>query len=105
MEVKEFTDIPIADNSRHYRMSSGNHYVDFGVLDGELCAYLWGCPREGRMFLKALEEYAKRENLKLTVPTVLSPRLERILMDNGYSMKEVPYLGDICEVWSKDEQN
>lgn len=84
-------------------MFSGNHYVDFGVLDGELCAYLWGCPGEGRIFLKALEEYAGNNNLKLTVPTVLSDRLVKILSDNGYSPKEVPYLGDICEVWRKDE--
>jgi len=101
MEIKEFTDILIADNSRHYRMFSGNHYVDFGVLDGELCAYLWGCPREGRVFLKALEEYAERKGLKLTVPTVLSVKLAKILTDNGYKPKEELYFGDICEVWSK----
>lgn len=101
MRIKEFTDIPTPDNSRHFRMFSGNHYVDFGVLDGELCAYLWGCPGEGRVFLKALEKYAKEKGLKVTVPIVLSVRLKKILGDNGYTMKKELYLGDICEIWSK----
>ena len=90
------------DNSKHFRIFKGKHYVDFGILDGEISAYIWGCPHEGRIFLKALEQYAKKNNLKLTIPTVLSPRLEHILEDNGYTKKEVPYLGDICELWSKD---
>ena len=27
-----------------------------------------------------------------------------ILIDNGYTMKEVPYMDDVCELWSKERQ-
>ena len=100
--VKALTDLPAVDGSKHFRISKGKHYVDFGILDGEMAAYVWGCPGEGRIFLQALEGYAEINNLKLVVPTVLSPRLEHILKDNGYTKKEVPYMGDVCELWSKD---
>jgi hypothetical protein len=61
-----------------------------------------GLSQEGRIFLKALEEHAIKEGLQLTIPTVLNPKLEKILIDNGYMMKEVPYLESVCELWSKD---
>lgn len=101
--IQPLKDMPIGDNSLHYRMSSsdGGH-VDFGVLDGELCAYTWMCPKEGRAFLKTLETYSNKRKLKLTIPTVLNGALEKILRDNGYTMKEVPYMDDVCELWSKD---
>jgi hypothetical protein len=82
-------------------MRSEKGCVYFGITNGELCAYTWNCRGEGRLFLKELERYAEKHNLKLTVPTVLSYRLQRILEENGYSMNEVPYLDDICELWSK----
>lgn len=100
--MQEPNNSPEADGSRHYMMRSEKGRVDFGIMNGELCAYTWNCRGEGRLFLKELEKCAEERNLKLTVPTVLSYRLRRILEENGYSMKEVPYLDDICELWSKD---
>lgn len=101
-EIKPLTDMPIGDGSLHYRISKGENFVDFGIMDGEMAAYMWECPMEGRVFLKALEEQAQIRKLKLTIPTILNPRLEKILRDNGYTMKEVPYMDDVCELWSKD---
>jgi hypothetical protein len=102
MYVQELNGLQIADGSRHYLMRSEKGRVEFGILNGELCAYSWNCRGEGRVFLKELERYAEKHDLKLTVPTVLSHRLQKILEENGYSMKEVPYLNDVCELWSKD---
>lgn len=101
-EIKPLTDMPIGDNSLHYRISKGENFVDFGVMEHEMAAYMWECPGEGRVFLKALEEHSRERKLKLTIPTVLNKKLEVILVDNGYTMKEVPYMDDICELWSKD---
>ena len=101
-EINSLTDLPVSDGSLHYRISKGNNYVDFGVFNSEIAAYTWDCPGEGRIFLEALEEYAAKEGLTLTIPTVLNPKLESILKDNGYTMKEVPYLDDVCELWSKN---
>jgi len=84
-----------------HRMSSGNGYVDFSILDGEICAHTWNCPGEGRKFLRKLERYAEDLKLKLTIPTVLSPKLRKILADNGYSIKYVPYMNDVYELWEK----
>lgn len=103
MRIIKLKDLPSDGGSKQYRMSSHiNGHVDFAILDGELCAHTWNCPTEGREFLKELEEHAKKNNLKLTIPTVLSSKLQYILECNGYIMKEVPYMGDICELWSKD---
>lgn len=101
-DIKPLTNITIGDGSLHYRISRGENFVDFGVMDGEMAAYMWECPGEGRVFLKALEEQAQVRKLKLTIPTILNPKLEKILVDNGYTMKEVPYMDDVCELWSKD---
>ena len=101
-KIKPLIDLPVGDGSLHFRISKGENYVDFGILDGEMAAYMWECPGEGRIFLKALEEEAQKRKLKLTIPTVLNPKLEKILVDNGYTMKEVPYMDDMCELWSKD---
>jgi len=103
-EIKPLTDLRISDGSLHYRMSKGESFVDFGVMNGEMAAYNWDRPGEGRIFLKALEDYAKEKKLKLVVPTVLNKKLEAILIDNGYTMKEVPYMDDVCELWSKERQ-
>lgn len=100
-EIKPLVDLPIGDGSLHYRLSKGESRVDFSVLDDEMSAYMWYCPGEGRLFLKALEEQAQIRKLKLTIPTILNPKLEKILVDNGYTMKEVPYMDDVCELWSK----
>ena len=100
-EVKSLTDMPIGDDSLHYRMSKGRNWVDFGIFNGEMNAYTWQCPSEGRVFLKALEVYAKQHKLKLAIPTVLSSSLIYILKDNGYTMKEVPYMDDVVELWMK----
>lgn len=100
--ITSLKDLPVGDNSLQYRMKANDNYVDFATFDGELCAHTWQCPGQGREFLKALEEYAKNVKLKLTIPTVLNIRLEKILRDNGYTMKEVPYMDDMCELWSKD---
>lgn len=101
-EINPLTDLPVRDGSLHYRISKDNKYVDFGVLNGEIAAYTWDCIGEGRIFLEALEQHAIKVGLKLTIPTVLNPKLESILKDNGYIMKEVPYFDDVCELWSKD---
>ncbi len=101
-EIKLLTDLPVGDGSLHYRLSKGENFVDFGVMDGEMAAYMWECPGEGRVFLRELEEHAQKRKLNLTIPTILNPKLETILVDNGYTMKEVPYMGDMCELWSKD---
>jgi hypothetical protein len=100
-EIKPLTDMPIGDNSLHYRISKGDNFVDFGVFDSEMAAYMWECPGEGRVFLKALEKHAQKNKLKLTIPTILNPKLEVILRENGYTMKEVPYMDDVCELWAK----
>jgi len=101
-EIKPLTDFDIKDGSLHYRIKKGNNYVDFGILCAEMSAYTWECPGEGRIFLKVLEEHAVKKGLKLTIPTVLNPKLEKILEDNGYTMKKEPYLEDVYELWSKD---
>lgn len=100
--ITPLRDLLSGDNSIQYRMSAKDNYVDFATLGDELCAHTWQCPGQGREFLKALEEYAKNVQLKLTIPTVLNIKLEYILRDNGYTMKEVPYMNDVCELWSKD---
>ena len=103
--IKPLTDLPIEDNSLQYRMMSTNDgYVEFATLDGEMCAHTWQCPGEGREFLKALEKYADSRKMKLTIPTVLNIRLEKIIKDNGYTMKVVPYMHDVCELWSKETE-
>jgi hypothetical protein len=91
-----------ADGSQHFSMLSEKGYVEFAILDGELSAYQWEAYGEGRLFLKELEQYASEHNLKLTIPTMLNPRLQTILEQNGYKMKEVPYFDDVCELWSKE---
>ena len=101
--IKQFTDRPSCDGSYHYRMMSDKRYVDFAISDGELSAYIWQVEGQELEFLKELEHYAENHNLKLTIPNVLSLRLQKILEDNGYSMKEVPYMGDVIELWSKDK--
>ena len=101
-EIKPLTNLPIRDRSLHYRMSKDECFVDFGVINGEMAAYMWECPGKGREFLTALEIYSKDAKLKLTIPTVLNIRLEKILRDNGYTMKEVPYMDDVFKLWSKD---
>ena len=75
--------------------------VEFSIFDDELCAHTWNCPKEGRLFLGELEKYAKENGLKLTIPTVLSPKLKNILESNGYTMKSIPYMDDMLEQWSK----
>ena len=101
-EINPLTDLPVSDGSLHYQISKGNNYVDFGVFNGGIAAYTWDCPGEGRIFLEALEEYATKEGLNLTIPTVLNPKLKSILKGNGYTMKEVPYLDGVYGLWSKD---
>lgn len=104
LTILALTDLPIGDASLQYRIESMTGYVDFAILDGELCAHTWQCPGEGRRFLKALEEHAGKNKLKLTIPTVLNPALEHILKDNGYAMMTVwdKYMNEDCELWSKE---
>ena len=83
------------------RMSSDNGYVDFSILSDEICAHTWHCPGEGRTFLRELEKYADDLKLKLTISTVLNQKLRKILIDNGYSIKYVPYMDDVYELWEK----
>ncbi len=92
------------DGSKHFRMflpGEKYQYIDFAILETELCAYLWECEGNGRFFLAELERYADNHGYQLTIPTVLSKRLVRILESNGYTMKGLPSNGDICELWSK----
>ena len=100
--ISELTNMSIGDNSKHFRMTKGRNWVDFSILGGKLAVYMWECPSEGKVFLKALEKYAKKNKLKLIIPTVLNMHLEKILEDNGYTMKEVTYRDDVCELWTKD---
>lgn len=101
-KIKPLTNRPGSDGSLHYRMYKGKNFIEFSVLNGEMSAYTWNCPGHGRVFLTALEAQARIRNLKLTIPTVLNPKLEKILVTVGYSMKKVSYLGDVCELWSKN---
>lgn len=104
-KITELTDLPISDDSIHYRMTSerGGH-VDFSIVDGEMCAYGWECPGDGRVFLAELEKHAAENKLRLTIPTVLNPALEKILRDNGYTMGKVPCQDDMCELWRKGKE-
>ncbi len=106
IKIRTLKDLPIADASLQYRMESENGCVDFAILDGELCAHTWECPKEGREFLKSLEEYAKKKGLKLTIPTVLNPALAHILKTSGYKteMVWVDCRDDFCELWSKEKK-
>lgn len=104
MEIQPFKDLPSGDGSEQFRMTLDKGYVDFAILNNELCAHTWQCPGEGKAALSELECFAFDNKLNLTIPTVLNPRLEKILRDNGYTMKSVPYMDDVCELWSKDAQ-
>ena len=101
MKIKKLKDSQIIDDSPQYRISSDKGYVDFAILNGEICAHTWRCPGEGRIFLRALEKYADELKMKLTIPTVLNPKLRKILIDTGYSTKYVPYMDDVYELWGK----
>lgn len=91
----------MCDGSLHYRLSKSDAFVDFSIFDGELNAYSWVCPGEGRLFLKAIENHAITNNLKLIIPRVINTRLQNILVDNGYTMKSISYRDDTISVWSK----
>ncbi len=91
LKIKSLTGLPSGDNSKQFRMMSEKRHVDFAILDGELCAHTWQAEGEGRLFLNELEQYASNHHLKLTIPTVLNPRLQAILEQNGYTMMEVPF--------------
>ncbi len=104
--IEDVKILPIClyNGSAHFRMqSSTGGYVAFGVINGEMSAYEWNCPLQGRKFLKRLENYAKTNNLRLTIPKVSNPKLKKILIDNEYTIKEVPYIDDTCELWSKEK--
>lgn len=101
MKITELKNLPIEDNVFQCRMSSDNGYVDFSIMSSEICAHTWHCPGEGRIFLRELEKYADDLKLKLTISTVLSPKLRKILIDNGYSIKYVPYMDDVYGLWKK----
>ncbi len=95
---------PSPDGSKHFRMfipGEKYQYVDFAILKQEMCAYMWECEGNGRFFLAELERYASNRGYQLTIPTVLNPRLIRILEGNGYTMRAIRYYGYICELWSK----
>ena len=85
MIIKENKYLPSGDGSLQYSMISDIGRVDFAILNGEMCAHIWKCPKQGKWFLKQLEEHANKLGLKLTIPTVLNPALEHI-----------------CELWSKE---
>lgn len=101
MKITELKNLPIGNNVSQCRMSSDNGYVDFSILSDEICAHTWHCPGEGRIFLLELEKYADELKLKLTISTVLNQKLRKILIDNGYSIKYVPYMNDVYELWEK----
>jgi len=101
MKITKFKNFPIGNNVPQCRISSGNGYVDFSILSDQICAHTWHCPGEVRIFLMELEKYADYLKLKLTIPTVLNHKLRNILMENGYSIKYVPYMDDVYELWEK----
>ena len=82
-------------------MFSNSGYVDFSMQSNEICAHTWQCPGEGRIFLRELEKYADDLKFRLTVSTVLNPKLRKILIDSGYSLKYVPYMDNVYELWEK----
>lgn len=104
LTIRSLNDLPIGDASLQYRIESETGYVDFAILDGELCAHTWQCPKEGRRFLQALEKHAAKNQLKLTIPTVLNPALAHILKTSNYKKSKVwdYYVSDWCELWSKE---
>ena len=101
MKIEELKNLPVGSSSHQFRMSSDKGYVDFSILDNEICAHTWRCPGEGRIFLRELEKYDDILGLKLTIPTVLNPKLRKILTDNRYSTKLAKYMGDKYELWEK----
>jgi len=101
MKITKLKNLPMEDSTPQYRMSSDSGYVDFSILNHEICAHTWHCPGEGRIFLLELEKYADDLKLKLTISTVLNQKLRKILIDSGYSIKYVPYMGDVYELWEK----
>lgn len=101
MKIIKFKNLPMGDNVPQCRMWSDNGYVDFSILKDQICAHTWHCPGEGRIFLMKLEKYADYLKLKLTISTVLNPKLRKILEENGYSIRYVPYMDDVCELWEK----
>ena len=101
MKIIKFKNLPKESNVSQCRMLSDNGYVDFSILNNEICAHSWHCPGEGHIFLMELEKCADSLKLKLTISTVLNPKLRKILIDNGYSIKYVPYMDDVIELWEK----
>jgi hypothetical protein len=105
MKITE-CDIITGDGSRQFNMvSDKNGVVQFATLEDEMCAHTWQCPTEGRAFLNALEQHAKNIKKELTIPTVINPKLVKILLDNNYYPKnENVYFGEcmeVCETWRK----
>lgn len=101
--VRSLKDLPVADASLQFRIESATGYVDFATFKDELCAHTWQCPGEGRLFLKALEEHAKKLKLTLTIPNVLNPALKHILESSGYSPTAIydENFDQEIELWSK----
>ena len=107
MEVK-FKFESDGDSSKQYDLiSETGNFVHFAVLDNELCAHTWHCPNEGRVFLEELERYAESKGLKLTIPTVINPKLQKILLDNGYHTTQIewfpePDCFELVDIWVKN---
>ena len=92
------------DGSQQYNMMSDKGgVVQFATFDDEMCAHTWHCPGEGKQFLAALEEHANKIDRKLTIPTVINPKLANILSVAGYvkTYREVVCMGmvDTVELW------
>lgn len=101
--IRSLSDRQIADASIQYRIESVTGYVDFAILEGELCAHTWQCPKEGREFLQALENLAEKAGLRFVVPNVLNPALQHILITSGYLPTKAwdNYMKKECGVWAK----
>ena len=91
------------DNSRQFILSSnlgGN--VQFSINEGFLWLHSWKCPGEGKKFLDEFEDLSIMYKLKIRVPTVLSPKLENILLSRNYEKKRIwnEELNDIIEFFT-----
>ena len=78
------------DGSKQFILSSnlgGN--VNFSINEGFLWLHSWKCPGEGKKFLDEFEDFSIMYKLKIRVPTVLSPKLEKILSSRNYEKKRI----------------
>lgn len=91
------------DGSKQFILSSNlGGKIYFSINENFLWLHSWKCPNEGKKFLDEFEDLSTMYNLKIRVPTVLSPKLEKILTSRGYERKRIysDELDDIVEFFT-----